>query len=300
MENKLSENSTFLSAQDMFIPVQEKSTLVHYIQCIIFIGIWICLGFIFRYVIKLDANSYLLSGIPLMILFQLFVRKQPIHKLWVRDGISFHLDKWGILLAVGLMIYPAKRMIYLLMLNQWNSVILWYAAAIIGSVGAAYSIRQFTKGTIRQTLLCLATAGSISIALFIATAIAQTVMAHKPFHPSLLTGIKSLLLYIPATFMIEEVVFRGMIDVHVHRQHEARGIWSALFVGVLWGLFHLPVILVKAQTGWEIVITTFYLVFVHTIIGIPLSIYWRKSGNLAVPAFTHALADAVRNALFAH
>jgi hypothetical protein len=36
---------------------------------------------------------------------------------------------------------------------------------------------------------------------------------------------------------------------------------------------------------------------VHSLIGVPLATYWRQSGNLAVPAFTHALIDAVRNAL---
>jgi membrane protease YdiL (CAAX protease family) len=59
----------------------------------------------------------------------------------------------------------------------------------------------------------------------------------------------------------------------------------------------LPVVLGKGQSIWVITVTTSFLVFVHTIIGIPLSIYWRKSGNLAVPAFTHAFIDAVRNAL---
>jgi membrane protease YdiL (CAAX protease family) len=31
--------------------------------------------------------------------------------------------------------------------------------------------------------------------------------------------------------------------------------------------------------------------------GIFLSIYWRRAGNLAVPGFTHAFSDAVRNIL---
>jgi membrane protease YdiL (CAAX protease family) len=30
-------------------------------------------------------------------------------------------------------------------------------------------------------------------------------------------------------------------------------------------------------------------------IGIPLSLAWRRSGNLAGPAFAHATIDAVRN-----
>jgi membrane protease YdiL (CAAX protease family) len=31
--------------------------------------------------------------------------------------------------------------------------------------------------------------------------------------------------------------------------------------------------------------------------GVFLSIYWRRSGNLAVPGFAHAFGDAVRNIL---
>lgn len=38
-------------------------------------------------------------------------------------------------------------------------------------------------------------------------------------------------------------------------------------------------------------------VAVHCCIGVPLSIYWRRSGNLFVTGSTHALIDAVRNAL---
>jgi hypothetical protein len=39
------------------------------------------------------------------------------------------------------------------------------------------------------------------------------------------------------------------------------------------------------------------LLVVHGAVGVPLSVYWRQSGNLAVPGFTHALIDAVRDAL---
>jgi membrane protease YdiL (CAAX protease family) len=36
---------------------------------------------------------------------------------------------------------------------------------------------------------------------------------------------------------------------------------------------------------------------IHVIIGVPLSLYWRRSGNLAVPTTAHAFIDAVRNML---
>ena len=36
-------------------------------------------------------------------------------------------------------------------------------------------------------------------------------------------------------------------------------------------------------------------VAVHTLIGIPLSLCWRKGGTLVLPAAAHALIDAYRN-----
>ena len=62
---------------------------------------------------------------------------------------------------------------------------------------------------------------------------------------------------------------------------------------LLWGLWHLPTLPAESR-GPEAVIA---LLGVHALIGVPLAIYWRQSGNLAVPAFTHAMIDAVRNAL---
>jgi hypothetical protein len=38
-------------------------------------------------------------------------------------------------------------------------------------------------------------------------------------------------------------------------------------------------------------------VFVCCGIGVPFSFFWRRSGNLFVTGSTHALVDAVRNAL---
>jgi membrane protease YdiL (CAAX protease family) len=232
-----------------------------------------------------------------MILFQLFVRKRPIHQLWLRDATTFQLDKWGMLIAACLMIYPCIRLVSQIIHKEWNSAILWNAAAIIGAVAAAYSLRNFKKETIKYTLLCLATSGVISMALFTAAYFGQTILLKKELHPSLLVGVKSFLLYFPVCFMLEEVVFRGMIDPHIHRQYNKRGILSSIFVGVLWALFHLPVTISTYNSTGEILAGIFSLIFVHTIVGIPLSIYFRKSGNLAVPSFSHAIADSFRNAL---
>jgi len=65
-------------------------------------------------------------------------------------------------------------------------------------------------------------------------------------------------------------------------------------VSCLWGLWHLP-IMPKLNVG--LLGTVAALMFVHGLIGVPLSLYWRRSGNLGVPSLAHAWIDAVRDAL---
>lgn len=69
---------------------------------------------------------------------------------------------------------------------------------------------------------------------------------------------------------------------------------TALLVSALWELWHLPIGLDQASLPFVIA----QLLVVHCAIGVPFSIYWRRSGNLFVPGSTHALIDAVRDALY--
>jgi membrane protease YdiL (CAAX protease family) len=68
---------------------------------------------------------------------------------------------------------------------------------------------------------------------------------------------------------------------------------SAALGSALWGLWHLPVLPAESRSF----AAALSLVMVHSLIGVPMAIYWRKSGNLAVTSFTHSLIDGVRNAL---
>ena len=90
------------------------------------------------------------------------------------------------------------------------------------------------------------------------------------------------------------MTFRGALDSHVRHPgggHGAAstiyGIASAIFVSVLWGLWHHPVL--PQAPIWA-------LLPVQVAMGPFLSLFWRRSGNLMVPGFAHALNDAVRNA----
>jgi hypothetical protein len=52
-----------------------------------FVVVWVAIGLIFKLGDSLNRQSlYLVIGIPLTIVFQLFVRRRPLHELWVRNG----------------------------------------------------------------------------------------------------------------------------------------------------------------------------------------------------------------------
>ena len=99
--------------------------------------------------------------------------------------------------------------------------------------------------------------------------------------------------------MMEEVAFRGAIDSHVRHPGERHGVGStvygivsAIVVSVLWGLWHYPIV---PHASIIQVVTT--LLLLQVAVGPFLSLFWRRSGNLMVPGFVHALLDSIRNAL---
>ena len=249
---------------------------------IAFVAIWMALGWSLR----LDANAYLLIGVPLTIIFQRFARGEPLRAMWVREAPPMGL-LWIVPAAV-FAILPAVSLVGSIVYRQWI-IGGWMLAALVGSVGAGYALGHLRRSAVRPFLMCQLTAGVMGIGL----AIAARAVAEIDRPPLLRMGLHDFLLYFPVCFALEEVSFRGALDAHLHRPGERLGLTSALLGSILWGLWHLPT-LPAGSRGPEAAIA---LMVVHSLIGVPLAIYWRQSGNLAVPAFTHAMIDAVRNAL---
>jgi membrane protease YdiL (CAAX protease family) len=253
----------------------------------VFIGLWIALGIISR----LGANQYLLVGVPLTICFQLLVRKQPIRALWVREAPRFSLDKPGWRWALVLAVIPAR--VVLMGLIEGNFIFAaWGICAVIGAVASAYAIRKFDRSTIQSLLLCAISAGAVGIVYMAGVAS----LGHSKAFVSPVTRIEtfwgSLFEYFPVSFVLEEVSFRGALDTHLHHPEDPHPWISAILVSALWGIWHFPI-----YPGVNPFRDVAILIAVHCAIGIPMSFFWRRSGNLAVPAFSHALIDAVRNAL---
>jgi membrane protease YdiL (CAAX protease family) len=251
------------------------------------------LGWVFH----LDANRYLLIGVPLVAAFQILIRKSPLVALWIRDVSRFRLNRWGMILALAFAVLPAVDLAQGFKAPDWPSRLpemLWSVCCIGGAGGAAFALCHFTRETWKSLLFCLGTAGVIGCGIMIGTALLQ----HRPIIPTALNarvGFSSFLLYFPVCFVLEEVAFRGAIDAHVHQSGDRHPRLSALFVSALWGVWHLPT-LGETKVSSLIVLAVF-LPLLHLFDGMFLSFGWRRSGNLAVPAAVHALIDAVRNAL---
>jgi membrane protease YdiL (CAAX protease family) len=235
-------------------------------------------------------NWYLLVGVPLVVAFQLRVRRRPLIELWMRDGGRgiFKPVLFRVLLAAAV-IFPVYLAIKSLGDSLPASFVVYGLVSIVGAGGFAYAYIHFNSSTLKYLALCLATAGVIGVVPEVIhdfTAQASHPLATSP-SGDIWVFWASLLTYLPALYVMEEVAFRGCFDSHIHEQGDRHGVWTAIYVSALWGAWHGPII------GWSHLPA---LVISMGVIGTFLSIYWRKSGNLGVSATTHALIDSVRNA----
>jgi membrane protease YdiL (CAAX protease family) len=255
-------------------------------QAALFIASWMVLGWCFH----LDPYTYLVLGIPLCIVFQLIVRRRPLSTCWVRDTPTFRLDALGIAMALAFLIVPAWFLIREWPGANWG-VRLYFLASLVGAIGVAFALRHFTASAARSLLLCLATAGVLGCGMMLLVGFTQ----HHQLPHTLARArfaIGQFLVLLPVCFVMEEVAFRGVLDSHVQHSQDSRPWISAFLLSAMWGWWHLPIVPASALGAGIIVFP-----ITHAMLGVPFSLFWRRSGNLLVPAAVHALIDAVRNTI---
>lgn len=255
-----------------------------------FIAVWVGLGYLF----PVSAEAYLLIGIPLTIAFQLLVRRRPVRELLVRREAGSvrpsRLSRRDVAVTALLLLAPLCWGLKAASGgNPW--VIGWYSAAVVGAAAAAYALRPTSLHAMLRSA-ALPTAVGVVGNVLVVGGVQLATGASIDLVPMLGSMLKWLAIYFPATFVIEEVAFRGALDAHVHHPGEGRGWGSAMFVSALWGVWHLPV-----ADGLPFHLLLLSLVSWHCLVGVPLSHAWRRSGNLSGPALAHAAIDAVRNGL---
>jgi membrane protease YdiL (CAAX protease family) len=265
-------------------------------EAVTFVAGWVAIGYVFDLGRTFNRQCvYLLIGIPITIVFQLVIRKQPLRELWVRNGPRISVRSILAPVAVVLMVVPVYLLARDLVDTNGAGFVAYDLVLLVGAIGGGYAAKQFTEATWADLAKCFLTAGLIGILTAI-DAYAHTTTAHpfgSPFDaPASRDFFVSLATYLPAMFVMEEVWFRGAVDSHVHHDGERHGILSAIFVSLLWSWWHLPI-----TVGEPVIKSVFVLPTVMVPMGIFLSIFWRRSGNLAVPGFSHAFSDSVRNIL---
>ena len=269
-------------------------TYRNYIEATSLVLIWMAAGWAFH----LDANTYLLLGVPLVAFFQLAVRRQGLQRLWARYAVSFRLDRIGGVIALLLIIVPSRAFLVEGLPTRSGSIILWFVCCLAGTVFAAFALRHQSWETARLAL------PSFAMVIWngcIIMAAAALVTGKSPLvtQAGAISILKDFSLYFPVCFVLEEVAFRGAIDSHLFQpsmEPQRRSAWvSAFFVSFLWGIWHLPIVPIPNASAFAT--TLFSVVIVHTTVGVPLSICWRRGGTLVLPAAAHALIDAYRNAV---
>ncbi len=256
-----------------------------YLIVAVVVAISIALGLLF----KLDINAYLLLSLVLTVVFQVGFRRHALREVWVRAMPPFRLDVSGIGIAVVLALVPLYVVFTTVQQGQWTGT-LYGLVSIGGAVAAAYAIRQMRGTTLRQLFFCLATAGLIGIALQVFLQYAAAAARREPLTFNAGVWLLSSFEYIPALFVMEEVLFRGALDGYLHEEEQGTGWVSAIYLSALWGLWHIPV-------AGTIPIVIVELLIFQIAVGVPLSYWMRRSGNLMVPATSHAVIDSMRNAL---
>jgi membrane protease YdiL (CAAX protease family) len=238
----------------------------------------------------LSAEAYLLLGIPITVAFQGLVVRRPLRALWLRTAPPMVFTPRLIVAVVAVAIAPAT--ITVRGVQHGDPVLATYGlAAMFGAVGAIYAIRAMDRDAARATVRASLVNGAILVVVMVGFRLA-TGGFDGDVGGAVATAAFSVATYLPVVFVMEEILFRGLLDPYLHGSTLGPDRATAVFGSALWGLWHLPVMSVDLG-----LLTIPYLVAIHATLGYVLVTAWRRTGNLGAPGIAHAVADALRNAV---
>jgi membrane protease YdiL (CAAX protease family) len=280
-------SDTLLAQVDTSIPAAAVDRrLARTIVATLVIGVYMAVGF----ALGLSAEAYLLLGIPITIAFQLLVVRRPLRALWLRDAPPMTFTVRSIVAIVVVAIGPT--VVAVGGVRTGNAVLVAYGlAAMLGAVGAVYALRAMDRDAVRATIRASLITSVILVSIMVTYRIASGGFDGN-LATTVVTAMISVATYLPVVFVMEEVLFRGLLDPYLHGSRPGPDRASALYGSALWGIWHLPVMSVALGA-----FTIPYLVAVHTALGYVLVTSWRRTGNLAAPGIAHAVSDALRNAV---
>ncbi|MDB5221074.1 MAG: Abortive infection protein [Myxococcaceae bacterium] len=267
-----------------------RTSIPRVLRAVAFVAVWVLAGVVLRvgHFSWASPDTYIVIGLPLTMAYQRLLRRRPLYELWVRNHRS---TGRGWLLPVLLGVTASLMHVINLRssLGEHNPTdIAFDVAAMAGAIGCGLAANAMDARDWRALGFGFATAGLASVLISVATSHRQSwdlsVMAARI--------LRSTVYYVPVGFTLEEVTFRAAIDDDLADDRRYMRYLTAVASSGLWGLWHLPIHFGKLNFG-----TLFVIVAVHVIVGTPLALSYRRSGNLLVPAIVHAFADGVRDAL---
>jgi membrane protease YdiL (CAAX protease family) len=275
-----------VTARRPLTAVDSDRRLVRAIVATLVIGGYMAIGFAFG----LGADAYLLVGIPITIAFQVLVVRRPLRSLWLRGGPPMTFTARSAIAVVVVAIAPA--VVAAGAVRDGNIATAgWGIAGMVGAVGAVYALRAMDRAAVRSTITSTVGSATVLVVVMVAYRLASGGFDGN-ITAALATAAISLATYLPVVFVMEEVLFRGLLDPYLHGSATGTDHPSTLLGSALWGSWHLPVAAVSLG-----MLTIPYLVVVHSVLGYFLVTAWRRTGNLAAPGIAHAVSDALRNAV---
>jgi hypothetical protein len=121
----------------------------HVMEATGFVGVWISAGLFLR----LDPDTYLIIGVPLLWFFQRYVRRERLAALWVRGAASFQLKGMDWLVVLLLMALPTVEIVTAV--RDRNLVeFLWWVCSLCGAIPATFSLRKcLAEGLPREAVV---------------------------------------------------------------------------------------------------------------------------------------------------
>ena len=167
--------------------------------------------------LRLDANAYLVLGVPLAFGFQRFVARAPVRAAWVRDGGPFRFERRLVVRALVFALAPLLSIVDAIHLRSWSA-----GAAVVAGVGGAFGLAYARRAVPRGELAKLLR-GAVAAAVPGIVVLGGYALLHKEtLHVQLPTwgvaavvGGISFAQYVPICFAVEEVLFRGVLDSYV-------------------------------------------------------------------------------------
>ncbi len=269
---------------------------IRFLKVVTAIIIWMTLGSLFN----LDPESYMLVGVPITILFQLIVARRPLLQLWLHPSFPIKWSAWIYPVALTLAL-PPTILLSTMIWHKTGSIPerLWCICGALGSIPSALCLINARWKVWKSFAEAARTAGVMSV--FIFTLIAISLHGWKLSHDFWDIFFVSFVLYVPISFTLEEVFFRGCLDSYIYQEGD-RYFWlSSVLISFTWGVWHMPTMPLP-DSSVSIKVASFIalsiaLGLIHCIYGIPLTLAWRRGGSLLAPAMAHALMDSFRNAL---